>query len=247
VEGGRLVKPLLYLVYLAAALMVLFIASPLSVPYAPLYVRHALFFTVPFALLLAQVLVGLGRPGWYLGAVLLVVILPPLATVVGDDGLWEYQHRMAHVARHVAEQSRPGDLVVVSRTAVRSDFAHYVPEEVPVVALMPLNYFGADVWSSRRTLGLVENESQVRGYRPHEQVAASDGTVVTREAVWRKLNRLDEQYGPERVWLYSFNEADTEVHGWFSEYGWRRAEASLGPMFSLDLYVRTPSPETENE
>jgi uncharacterized membrane protein len=237
------VRPYAFLSWLCVVGLILFAASPLSTPYAPLYIRHVIALTVFGAVLLAGAAVALGRVGWYACAAALVTFVPALATVVGNDGEWDSFHRVEYVGAYISEQAAPGDLVVINRSAARVAVAHYVPETIPVVALVPLNYYGRDWWASRTTLGFLENESQVRGYRLGEGVELpDDGRRFTEAAVHRKLDRFVELYDPGRIWVFGVRADERQVHGWFADRGWRHAFPSLGPLFQLDLYVR-PSAE----
>jgi hypothetical protein len=96
---------------------------------------------------------------------------------------------------------------------------------------------------------LLENEGQVRvrlkdgnivlrGGAGLGKVGGDGAVAVTPAGIEEKLNRLNHQYEPRRIWLYSFSQSDYSVHGWFRERGWRHAFQSIGGLFSLDLYVK---------
>jgi hypothetical protein len=236
--------------WLGASVVALFMLSPLSLPYAPLYQRHIVFLTVPAALVIGAVCAELGRrKGAALMALFLVTLLPFVADVAGNDALWDQHHRLREAGEYISEHGGPGDLAIASFSSARSDLAHYVREDIPVVAMVPLSFYGNDLWDSRRTLGLLENESQVRfrgaasasglalGGAPTEKVASADQSV-TPSGIERKLDVLDRRYAPQRVWLYGFADKDYAVHGWFKERGWHRGFAAIGSIFPLDMYVR---------
>jgi hypothetical protein len=235
----------LLLVWLAVVPVALFLFAPFSVSYSQIIVRHLIIVTSPLALGMAAVAVALGRKrGTLLVVLLLVTLVPALAEVTGNDGTWDYFHRLRDVGEYVNDNYRPGDLVIIVSTAGRTDLTHFLREEIPVVGLLPLNYYGLDMWASRHVLGFVENESQTRssvGINGIGFDVGGDGMAVSAASVGRKLDYLDKKYSSSRIWLYGFSDTDRLVHDWFTDHGWRHAFRSLGELFPVDLYVR-PTP-----
>lgn len=239
----------LYLGWLVLAPVLFFMLSPLSIPYAPLWNRHVIFVTVPLAMLLGFLGAKLGpRKGTAFAALLFVSFIPSAAGIMGNDGVWDHYHRIGEVGRYIAEHRKPGDLVIVAYGAARTDLAYYLPDDLPVEVMLPLPYYGNDMWASRHTLGFLENEGQVRvnrlaggtGVQGGETATATRNpdNAVTSEGIERKLGHLVARHGASRVWLYSFADRDYAVHGWFGDRGWRRAFQSIGDVFALDLYSR---------
>jgi uncharacterized membrane protein len=232
-----------YVAWMAAIPAIAFLVSPLSIAYAPIWTRHILFLSVPIALLIGFIASRIPRrAAWALLAITAVSLITPLAAILGNDAEWDHYHNIAPAGSYIAEHAKEGDLVIVGHSSVRTDLAHYLPDEIPVVSLLPIPDYGNDVFSDRHRLGVLENEGQVRGGLLNAMdtaVMIGDGlgTGVTAETVVQeKLRRLIDGSGAARVWLYSFSKNDIFVHEWFREQGWRRAFWGIEGVFALDLY-----------
>jgi 4-amino-4-deoxy-L-arabinose transferase-like glycosyltransferase len=216
-----------YVAWLFVIPIVLFICSPQSLPYSTLYERHVIFATVPFALFLGYVASRLKpKPAAALMAIFIATQIPFVSNVVADDSLWDQDHRLKDAGEYINENYKQGDLVIVSVSIVRTDLNHYLRPDIPVEEMLPIPYYGEDMWASRQTLGLIENESQVRITRPGEK------------EITEKFDRLYRIHRPRRIWLYGFADRDYTVHHWFSDSGlWRHAFSAIGNVFVVDLYV----------
>nr|ALV85542.1 dolichyl-phosphate-mannose-protein mannosyltransferase [uncultured bacterium pA1] len=217
-----------YVAWLFVVPIVLFVCSPQSLPYSTLYERHAIFATVPFALFFGLVASRMKtKHAAALMAIFIATQLPFISAVAENDALWDQDHRLQDAGDYINEHYRRGDLVIVSVSIVRTDLNHYLRPDIPVAEMLPIDYYGKDMWASRETLGLIENESQVRITRPSES------------EIHEKLDRLDSIYHPKRIWLYGFADKDYTVHHWFSDGGrWRHAFSAIGNIFVVDLYAR---------
>lgn len=216
-----------YLAWLTLGTLVLYMLSPQSVEYAPLYERQVLFVTVPAAILLARLLAALSpRRAAVLGAVFAATLLPRVADVVANDALWDHYHRVSEAAETVNAGYRPGDLVLIWSAISRSNFNHYLRPDVEARALVPVETRGRDFWNTRETLGFVENEAQLR-------MGPADGAELV-----RKIDTLVAETGAKRVWLYGAPGDYPLVPQHFLERGWRRALSAIPPVFRLDLYVK---------
>ncbi len=216
-----------YVGWLLAVTLCLFMFSPQSVPYSRIYQRHVLFATVPVALLLGFLFSRLPKKrAAVLAAVFAASLIPFVANVAGDDALWDPDHRLKEAGEFISEQYRSGDLVLVSVSIVRTDLSHYLKPEIPVAEMLPIPYYGHDVWESRETLGLIENESQVRITKP------------TQKEIDDKLNRLTAVHQPKRIWLYGFAATDWAVYQWFTDRGYRHVYKSIGDIFQVHLFER---------
>jgi uncharacterized membrane protein len=214
-----------YLLWMIFVPFVMFLASRHSVPYSTIYMRHVLFITVPFALLLGCVAVAVPRRlAAMLMAVFFVSLVPAVSRVVANDALWDYDFRLEEAAATINEQYREGDLVLTTVACFRSDMQHYLRPEIPVAALVPTNFYDGDIWNDRFRLGLVENEMQVRIKK------------ASRTEINERLRRLVEDGGYRRVWLYPFNIQDIFVHEWFQNGGWRWVYRNTGDILRLDMY-----------
>lgn len=226
-KGDKDAMGVRYVVWLFVVPIVLFICSPQSIAYSALYERHVIFATVPLALFIGYVASRLQRKhAAALMAVFIASQISFVANVVENDALWDQDHRLEDAGNYINEQYKPGDLVIVSVSIVRTDLSHYLRPEIPVAEMLPIDYYGTDMWASRSTLGLIENESQVRIARP------------TEKDIHDKFERLDRMFHPKRIWLYGFSNRDYTVHHWFMDGGrWRHAFTAIGPIFIVDLYV----------
>jgi hypothetical protein len=83
-----------------------------------------------------------------------------------------------------------------------------------------------DFLSSRQTLGLLENESQLR-FNTSKKIYYQD--------VNAKMSYIIKKYKPKRIWFYN-NQEYLSIELWFNNNDWRLAMDSLGPLHSLKLY-----------
>lgn len=233
-------RAFMFTVWLAIVPLVLFLFSPISVPYAPLYIRHVIFITIPLALLLGFVTSSVNRKhGVVLVSVLAISLIPYVTEIVDNDAKWDHYHRIGEVGQYITDHYLPDDIVISAYASSRSNLAHFLAPDIVVDSLLPIFYDGNDVWRSRATLGLLENESQVRQLNTsakHNIVGGTDRYSFT--GIQEKLSRLEQRYEPKRVWLFGFVPKDRSVHEWFSDRGWRRAFSSIPGVFNLDLYSR---------
>lgn len=207
--------------------ILLFLVSPFSVPYTFITEQHLLFLTIPFAFLVATVILGLRRnPAVIWGVFFVITLLPFIVeSATNSDGSPMASYQTGPVGRYISEHYLPGDMVLVSDAYVRTDLNHYLPPESAAVSLYPLTYWGLDFWNSRQTLGFVENEYQRRV------------TPVDKAPLQKKLDVLVGRQNPRRVWLAFFNRNDYGVYAWFGSRGARHGFQSEGDLFPLDLYI----------
>lgn len=215
------------LIELAVIPAALFLLAPQSFPYTTLVQRHMIWLTVPIAITVAAVAVRAGRrKGAMLLAVLAASLLPYIVGVVGNDAYFDYDYRLEEGAEYINEHYAEGDVVIVAFSILRSDLTHYLRDDILVETLIPVDYDGRDVWRGRHTLGLVENEIQVRT------------PSTSRGDVFAKLDRIERKHAPGRIWIYGLTQRDYKAHDWFNEEDWRRSFGSVGDILRLDLYSR---------
>lgn len=215
-----------FLLVLIFVPLILFIASPAALSYTERIFRHVLPVTLPLAVLFAMMVDRLsGRWGKFLLALFLVTLLPYLTFVLQNDAAWNYKHRVGEVGQIINDNYRPGDVVVASYNFGRSNISHYLEPEIPVETLVPVDYFGHDLWRSRTMLGLIENETQLRMPK------------ITQADAHRQLSNIEQRHRPKRVWLYGISANDLLVHSWFEADDWRHGFQSIGGLILLDLYV----------
>lgn len=235
-EGSIWKGPGTYLSWITVVSLTLFLFSPQSIAYSSIHHRHVIFLAIPVALLLGSLASSLDRKKRIvLLAVLLVSFVPPLTVVLGDDSEWDRNYRYKEAGTYISEQYREGDLVIISISTVRTDLSHYLDPHIPVETVVPYPHFGNDEWATRETLGLMENEAQVRLMRIASDIGGTStgsGEVgLTKE----KITRLIERHDPERVWLYAFSPY-APAHDWFLEREWRHPIRQIGGLFRVDLY-----------
>lgn len=205
----------------------LFFLSPYSIPYTDIMERHIVWVTVPIALLVAATAVRAGkRRGTLLIAVFVISLIPYVSGIVGDDSLFDGNHKIGEGAQYINEHYREGDVVTTSISIVRSDLSHYLRDDIPVESIIPINDRGRDVWRGRRTLGMIENELQVRIPKSTEEEIAD------------KLQWIVDKHDAQRVWIYGLSQGDRKIHDWFDESVWRRSFRSIEGVFPLDLYTK---------
>ncbi|MBX4205133.1 MAG: glycosyltransferase family 39 protein [Candidatus Doudnabacteria bacterium] len=220
-------KPAGFLVCLFLSGTILFFAVPQSVSYKILFQSHAIFISVILALLVAWVLASLPKKS---GAVIFIIfvlsLIPYDSGILGNDSFWDQDYNLEAGGQFINENFRVGDIVIVSVGFIRTDLTHYLDDGIPVYEILPINYYGLDEYSSRHTLGFVENEFQSRFTIPSEGETES------------KISNLDKINRPGRVWLYGFSESDFTVHHWFNHRNWRHVYRNLGNVLRVDLYER---------
>ena len=213
----------------------LFVASPMSFQYSPYFIRHFIFALVPLVVIASSVLVGLGRKGVYLGMFVVVSMVPSLGQVISNDTLSNFHHRYGLIGEYIAENRQEGDLVIVVNAASRTNFAHYLPDDLPMAAMLPLNHYGLDFWGTRHTLGFVENDTQVRWFGGDGGNGDSE-LDITKRGIRRKLEMINKMNEPRRVWLVGVQPDDSAVE-FYEELGWHRGFFSLGTLFPVELFV----------
>lgn len=205
--------------------IVFFIFTPQSIPYSPIYERHIILGSVALAFLLSFVLVNLEiRRRLVILCLFVASLLPFITMAVSDNTIWNPSYRVKLVADYINENYREKDLVLVENSPFRSDFNYYLKPNISATGLYPTELYGFDYLQSRQTLGLVENEAQLRIKRP------------TREDVFKKISTLVKINKSKRVWIVSPAFSDNYTQSWFRENKWRHVFRSLGELFPVDLY-----------
>jgi len=215
------------LVSLAAIPAALFLVAPYSIPYSAIIERHVIWITVPIAIVISAVAVRAGmKRGAVLIAVFIASLLPYIVGIAVDDSLYDSYFRLQEGAEYINEQYKDGDIVIVPISILRSDFAHYLREDVPIEVLTPVQYRSHDIWRGRHVLGLIENEVQVRIPK------------TSRTEVFDKFDWIVDKYDPQRVWIYGARGDDYKIHDWFDDGVWRHGFRSIGGVLQLDLYSK---------
>jgi len=218
-----------YVVWLIIAPLMLFLLAPFSKEYAPIYERHVIFVTIALCLLFGFIATQLrARQAAVLILIFIGSLIPFVSEITANDALVDPYFKMKEISEHINQYYQRGDIVLVSDAFFRSDAAHYLREEIPVLSLLPINYYDLDIWNTRQTLGIVENEYQSRFTRSDYESGAG-----------QKLSRLVKIHRANRVWLFGFiKKEDYAVYNWFEDNGWRQGFKSIADIFQLDLYIK---------
>lgn len=219
-------KQLFFLFFLLFSLIIFFIISPQSVTYSTIFYRHVILASIIIALLLAFIFSLLDKKSaGVVVAIFVISLIPFITLVIGNDEQWDYDFRLKDAANFINEKYEKGDLVLVYISTLRTDFNHFLRPDISAMALMPIGYTNQDIWASRQTLGLIENEYQLR----------ADFNVTPVE-FGEKLKYLDKKFAPKRMWVFADFYGDTLE--WFRNNNWRHAFKAIRPIFPLDLFVR---------
>ncbi|HOZ36703.1 MAG TPA: glycosyltransferase family 39 protein [bacterium] len=222
-------QPLIYLLTLTFLPVIFFALSPFSVAYAPIFERHVITGSVFLIIIIIYLVSFLGyKKGLLLLVLFLLSVMNPLISVIGDDALWDEYFRLKSIGEQININYRPGDLVLVSSSIGRSDVNHYLRSGIPSLSLYPLEIldYHWDFLNSRETLGLNENEAQLR--------CLPNNKGKNYESVRLKMDYIIKKYQPRRIWFITGN--DYNMTKWFEENHWRRAMDSLGELHPLKLY-----------
>jgi len=220
-------KALGFLLVLSVLAPLLYIFAPQAQSQVGITQKHMIFVALFLAVMLGYILSLLSvRVRSVVLVIFLASLVPYLSTVIRNDVEWNYQYRLQEAGEYIDTNYQPGDLVIVNYNFSRTILSYYLKENIPVVGLLPANFYGLDFWDSRSTLGFIENESQLRSI-PSGDVEVSE-----------KLSRLDQMYSPQRIWLYGFTSSDSSVHEWFAESDWRHPYRSIGNIFLVDMYAK---------
>jgi len=205
-----------------------FMLTPLSLSYTPVNQQHILTSSVFLALLIGY-LFDVTPKSSKQRAVLTILFLASLMNfsieVMADDSQGNRQYRLRETARFVSANYRTGDLVMVDAAYLRSDFNHYLRSDVDTVSFYPPNFYGNDFLSSRQTLGLVENEMQMRLIMPNRPLS------------FMKMQYLIKLYKPQRVWLAYFPTRNY-AEQWLFENGWQLRFPAQEPLLPVSLYEK---------
>lgn len=219
---GQNADALLFALWMSVVMILLYVFTPISVPYTTAYQRHillsALFIIILFSYLLAYISF---KNRLLLLTLFLLSIFTTMISTIGDDSVWDSEYRWQQTADFVNNNFHQGDLVIVENAFWRADIGYFLNDSIPLTSLHPYNYYGYDFMATRNTLGLVENEYQFR-YK--------DSSVPL---TFRKLDYLVKIYEPKRVWLLYFSDHMSDM--WFINNGWKLQFSSPSPLLPVNI------------
>jgi mannosyltransferase len=155
-------KNILFLVWMIVAPSLIFLFLPYSVDYSNTYIKHMIFVAIPIIILIAwtlsQVKIKIAAVTF---GIFTISLTPSIMGILGG-GKGEGEYQFGYEAQFISQNYMPGDLVIIEYAYSRSDFTHFMKDGIPVIPLLPLNYFDEDYGGSRHTLGIIENEGRSR-------------------------------------------------------------------------------------
>ncbi|HOZ36728.1 MAG TPA: glycosyltransferase family 39 protein [bacterium] len=219
---------LLYLLVILVASILFFLCMPSSISYTALLYRHILFGSIILALLIAVIFVQMGNSRWRLICLLFFVIslITFQIKIVGDDSLYDINYRLKIVANHINENYREGEMILTNTAQIRPQLNYYLRDGVPkAIGVFPADLMIPDFMAAEDTLGMMENESQLRF------------SLVEWPSMDKKLNYLIKKNQAKSVWVLG-DGATEQIRKWFVFNGWKIAFEPIGSLFPLTLYVR---------
>lgn len=228
VDHGR---QLIFIFWLFIVPMFLFFISPHGAFYAPIYERHVILSSVFVVMIIAYFADQLKPKLKLLVIIMFIVSLTTsIVLVLDNDTTWDHTHRLNVWADHINHGYQPGDMVIIYSSFVRSDFNYYLNDNITAFGLYPLSLldYHDDFLASRQTLGLVENESQLR---------FDHNWSNSQKRMNKKMDYLVGKYEHNRIWLVGCDR-DIYIKQWLTQNGWKEAMVSLGDLFPVQMYVK---------
>lgn len=218
-------RPVLFVLWLLFATAFIFMISPLSYEYTPLYERQAVFAVIPIVLLIGKFIGSLpARRAIVMASLFTITLLPRIADVAGNDEQWDSYYQLKPAAAYINQHHRPGDSVLISWWFSRVGLNYYLRQDISAEGLLPVFYDPRVDWrASRDLLGFIENELQLR-------IPPIDKGLMVKE-----LEGYIDRNGPNRIWLYGFG-PDKDIEKFFLSRGWRQVLTAWGGISNLSLY-----------
>jgi uncharacterized membrane protein len=221
-----------FVVWMLVLPVIIFLFMPISQSLIHITVKHIIFVSIIGTIGISYIIMSQKIKMRILLVVIFVAsILNLLVAVVDNDANWAHYFNLKKYAQHINQNYKEGDLIIIKSSNNRTNLNHYLLPEAQAYALFPASYltYEYDLMGSRDNLGLIENEIQTR--KTHKNGYSSIGELE------RKLSYLVNKNQATRIWLVSLD-YEEEVTKWMLDNGWRRAMASLGYLFPVELYVK---------
>ena len=216
--------PLLLLLWLIFSSMAFYFITPLSIPYTPAPEQPILYVSILIVILLAAIIDQMPIRLFILLSVLYVVSLTTFLWAVVENDAWsDPSYTTRDNVEFINNNYQPGDLVVVGNVITRTDFNYYLRPDTESVPFYPIPFLAQDEFSTRDTLGIVENEF-------HFRIAP-----ISQKEAFLKFDMLMKKYKPKRVWLAYFPWRWYADH-WFDKHGWHKKFSSNHPLLPVDLW-----------
>lgn len=228
-KGKSVWRNFLPFVFLIITSLLLFIFSPASENYSSIFEKHIFWLSILIALFLAGLAANLKTKA---AAVLIGLLAVSFITFDVRILFNQVNLDQDRVQKTIAEQINigfvPGDIVIDNFSFNRSNLNYYLRDDIYAYGFYPARLLDwrSDMYASRETLGILENEAQSRIWP-----VLSDELDV-------KMNYIIHQSSPSRIWLAYADYEDHGLKSWLEAHGWRHALVSIGHFFPLDLYVK---------
>jgi len=210
-------KKIFYLSWILLALITLYFFSPQSIGYTDINERHIILGSVIVAIILAALIDEARKK---MKAIFLVMFFFTIIVynmyIVFENISFKYLCRPENIASTINTNFKPRDMVMVYYGSQRSNMNHYLREPINAVSFYPtlLHDWRSDYLASRETLGLFENEFQLRIDHSNEREKEM------------KINYLLEKHAPDRIWLIARNMEEIYFPWWLMSHGWKKNDIS---------------------
>ncbi len=141
-------------------------------------------------------------------AVFVVSLVNYIIIIISNDKMYDHQFALPDITDRISSNYKDGDIVLAGFEFSRSDFNYYLPDHIESIGLYPLNFIVIDFLSTRRTLGIVGNESQLSSFY-HDDMLLD-----------LKMKYLIKKCNAKGVWLV-FLDDYRKIHEWLFKNGFK--------------------------
>jgi uncharacterized membrane protein len=229
-EGRSLyLKKICYFGWLLVVPLIIYFFSPQSIGYTDINERHLILGSVIIAILLAVLADRLGKKTRLLFFILFFASVAIYdSKIVFENMYLRLGCRAENLSAMITGNYRPGDLVVLYYGHQRANLNHFLPEKIETVSFYPvwLLDWQSDYLASRDTLGLIENELQLR---------IDHGNDQDKE---KKIEYLLGKHSPTRIWLITRDVHEQFFPLWLFNHGWKKDDLSKNTCKYVELFEK---------
>jgi len=225
----EIIFPFLHISFLVIISLVIFLFSPASENYVSIFEKHVFWLSILLALALAGLASRLKtKAAAALISIFIVSFITFDAKILLSQNSFDADRAQKLIAEQINDGFLPGDIVIDNFSYDRSNLNYYLHPHISAYGFYPPQLFDwqNDIYASRNTLGLLENDAQSRIW------------PVSGEALDLKMNYIIRQTSPTRIWLAYADYQDYGLKRWLEANGWRHAIFSIDRFSPLDLYVK---------
>lgn len=219
---------LLYLGWIFMISILAFLILPSSTTYTNLMYRHIIFDSVILALLLGALFIQIKNIKWRIIwlSLFLISLMTFQVKIIGDDSLYDINHRLKIMVDYINEQYQDGDIIMTAASFTRPQFNYYLRQGLPeIIGIYSTQLLIDDFMATKDTLGMMENEAQLRY------------SLTDWPGLDTKMNYLVKKNNATRVWVIGDGNKG-QIRKWFTFNGWWIGFEPIGPLFPLTLYVK---------